>query len=203
MTLEEIRRQIDGIDSKIIGLLSERGRLVTAAGKLKNDEEGVRDPKRVGQVIERARARAAEAGLPPEFAERIYRTIIDCFVGKELQELRDKQDRPVAVYRRTDLFLKTPVPGANMWAVGLEKAMLTYFEMAPDTVFPEHSHEAEQITFVLEGTLTFTYEGEQVTVNPGEVIAIPSNIKHSVRTGSAPCKAVDAWSPVRKEYISG
>lgn len=107
----------------------------------------------------------------------------------------------IKVYKKTDLPLKPAVTGAKMWAVGLEKAMLTYFEMAPDTQFPEHSHEAEQITLVLEGELTFAYEGKTVTLKPGEVIAMPSNVKHSARTGDKPCKAVDAWSPVRKEYL--
>lgn len=107
----------------------------------------------------------------------------------------------IKVYGKSELPLKPAVAGAMMWAVGLEKAMLTYFEMAPDTQFPMHSHEAEQITLVLEGELTFAYEGETVILKPGEVIAIPSNVKHSVRTGSMPCKAVDAWSPVRKEYV--
>jgi len=107
----------------------------------------------------------------------------------------------VKVYRKNDLFLKPAVCGANMWAVGLEKTMLTYFEMAPDTQFPEHAHEAEQITLVLEGKLTFTYEDKTVTLSSGEVIAIPSNVKHSVLSGSVPCKAVDAWSPLRKEYL--
>ena len=107
----------------------------------------------------------------------------------------------LGIYRKNDLPLKPAVPGALMWAVGLDKAMLTYFEMAPDTQFPEHSHQAEQITLVLEGELTFTYNGARETLGPGEVIAIPSNVKHAVRSGSAPCKAVDAWSPVRKEYL--
>ncbi len=107
----------------------------------------------------------------------------------------------IKVYRKNDLLLKPAVCGAKMWAVGLDKAMLTYFEMAPDTQFPDHAHEAEQITLVLEGELTFAYEGKTVTLKPGEVIAIPSSIKHSARTGSMPCKAVDAWSPVRKEYL--
>ena len=71
------------------------------------------------------------------------------------------------VYRNNDLPLKQAVAGANMWAVGLEKAMLTYFEMAPDTQFPEHAHEAEQITLVLEGELTFAYGGTTVTLGPG------------------------------------
>lgn len=107
----------------------------------------------------------------------------------------------IKVYSGNDLHLKPNVHGAQMWAVGLEKAMLTYFELAPDTKFPEHSHEAEQITMVLEGALTFGYGGKTVTLNPGEVIAIPSNVRHSVITGPRPCKAVDAWSPVRKEYL--
>jgi len=107
----------------------------------------------------------------------------------------------IKVYRKNELPLKQAVTGAQMWAVGLEQAMLTYFEMAPDTQFPDHSHEAEQITLVLEGELTFTCKGKTATLQPGEVIAIPSNVKHSARTGDTPCKAVDAWSPVRKEYL--
>ena len=107
----------------------------------------------------------------------------------------------IKVCRKSDLALKPAVAGARMWAVGLEKAMLTYFEMAPNTQFPDHSHEAEQITLILEGELTFAYEGKTVTLKPGEVIAIPSNVKHSAKTGSMSCKAVDAWSPVRLEYL--
>jgi len=101
------------------------------------------------------------------------------------------------VYRKNDLFLKPDVPGAKMWAVGLENAMLTYFELEPNTVFPEHSHEAEQITLVLEGELTFAYDGKEVMLKLGDVIAIPSNVVHSAFTGVLSCKAVDAWSPPR------
>ncbi len=108
----------------------------------------------------------------------------------------------VRVYTREKLPLKRDVPGAMMWAVGLDKAMLTYFEMEPNTVFPEHLHEAEQITLVLDGELTFSLDSRQVTLKAGDVAAIPSNAKHSVTAGSAGCRAVDAWSPVRKELLS-
>ncbi len=109
--------------------------------------------------------------------------------------------REIQVYYNDKLSLKPGVPGAKMWAVGLEKAMLTYFEMEPGTKFPEHSHEAEQITMILEGELTFAYDGKTVTLKSGDVIAIPSNKVHSASTGGKPCKAVDAWSPVRKELL--
>jgi quercetin dioxygenase-like cupin family protein len=106
----------------------------------------------------------------------------------------------ITVYYKDELLLRPNVPGAKMWAVGLEKSMLTYFELEPNTIFPEHFHEAEQITLVLEGELTFTYAKEKVTLKPGDVIAIPSNVTHSAFTGHKACRAVDAWSPIRKEY---
>jgi quercetin dioxygenase-like cupin family protein len=108
----------------------------------------------------------------------------------------------IRVYRGKDLPMKQNVPGARMWAVGLEESMLTYFEMDPDNVFPEHSHEAEQITLAIEGRLTFSYEGKSVTLKPGEEISILSNVTHSVTTGDKRCRAVDAWAPVRKENLS-
>ncbi|MBI3398019.1 MAG: GNAT family N-acetyltransferase [Deltaproteobacteria bacterium] len=107
----------------------------------------------------------------------------------------------IKVFRKSDLPLKPDVSGAQMWAVGLKKSMLTYFELEPNTKFPEHSHEAEQITMVLEGELTFSYGGQEVTLKACDVIAIPSNEVHSAFTGSLSCKAVDAWSSVRKEFL--
>ncbi len=108
----------------------------------------------------------------------------------------------VKVYHKDDLTLKPGVTGARMWAVGLEKAMLTYFELEPNTSFPEHSHDAEQITMILQGELTFTCQGNKVILKPGDVIAIPSNVIHSAFTDDKPCIAVDAWSPVREDYIN-
>jgi isochorismate pyruvate lyase len=91
MTLEEIRREIDEIDSQIIGLLSERGKFVTAASKLNKNEHGVRDPKRVEQIIEKVKLKTKAAGLDTGIAETIYRAIIGCFVGKEMQEFSGVQ----------------------------------------------------------------------------------------------------------------
>ncbi len=93
MTLEEIRREIDGVDAGIIELLARRSELVSRAGKLKKDEQGVRDPKRVEEVISKVKSKAAEAGLDPGIAEKIYRTIIGCFVA---EEMRDVRERPAA-----------------------------------------------------------------------------------------------------------
>lgn len=91
MTLQEIRDKIDTVDSAIIGLLAERSELVRVAGKLKKDEQGVRDPKRVEQVIEKVKFKATNAGLDAGIAEQIYRTIIGCFIQKELKEFKGQK----------------------------------------------------------------------------------------------------------------
>ncbi len=88
MDLTKIRKNIDDLDSMIIMLLAKRQDFVSAAGRLKKKEESVGDPKRVEQVIERVRAKAVEKGLAPEIAEKIYKTVIDCFIQKELSEFK-------------------------------------------------------------------------------------------------------------------
>ncbi len=93
MDLTAIRKNIDDLDSMIITLLAKRQDFVSAAGRLKSDKQGVRDPKRVEQVIGKVRARATSSGLSPEIAERVYRTIIDCFVDKELLEFEGRNKK--------------------------------------------------------------------------------------------------------------
>ncbi len=97
MGLTEIREQIDALDDDIVKLLSQRSALVAEAGKLKKDEQGVRDPKRAEQVIEKVRIRASDAGLDPAIAEEIYRTIIGCFIRKEMEEFTERAPQsPIA-----------------------------------------------------------------------------------------------------------
>jgi len=103
-------------------------------------------------------------------------------------------------YPKEKLNLKTVVDGAQMWGVALEKTLLTYFEVEPDSEFAMHRHESEQITLVLEGELFFKVDGREVRVQQGEVIALPANVEHGAFTKEKPVKAVDAWSPVMEKY---
>jgi quercetin dioxygenase-like cupin family protein len=103
-------------------------------------------------------------------------------------------------YTKETLTLKNAVKGATMWGVALEKSLLTYFEIEPDSQFAMHSHESEQITLILEGELYFDVNGTTVCVKKGEVMALPSNVPHGAYTKDKPVKAVDAWSPVMEKY---
>src|SRR3981189_3736116 len=43
---------------------------------------------------------------------------------------------------------------------------------------PMHSHESEQMTYILQGALKFLIAGEEITVREGEVLHIPSFVEH-------------------------
>lgn len=98
--------------------------------------------------------------------------------------------------------LRPDVPGARYWAVALQHAMLTYFEVEPGARFETHRHPSEQITWVLEGELHFEVEGRTIAVGAGEVIAIPADVPHAVFTRERGARACDAWSPVPAKYRS-
>jgi N-acetylglutamate synthase-like GNAT family acetyltransferase len=115
---------------------------------------------------------------------------------------RRRLDAAAVHLPRDVLALRPDVPGAAMWAVPLERAMLTYYALAPHARFERHAHASEQITLVLEGELWFGVDGgREVRVGAGEVIAIPADVPHSAWTGERAARAVDAWSPPRPDLI--
>ena len=90
-------------------------------------------------------------------------------------------------------------PGYVAKLVHTERATLSFLHVQPGHVLPEHSHDHEQITVVLEGELELTVGGETVRLTPGMVMPIPSNVPH---TGQAitPCYVLDVFAPVREDY---
>lgn len=81
-----------------------------------------------------------------------------------------------------------------------EKIMMAVVDVAAKGVVPPHSHANEQAGMVLEGTITFTIEGEERTLKPGDIYVIPANVEHSAVAGDGPCKVLDIFSPPREEY---
>src|SRR5256885_12204985 len=59
-----------------------------------------------------------------------------------------------------------------------EKVMMAQVFLKKDAVVPEHHHESEQITYILEGALKFQIEGREVVVGKGQVLRIPSHVPH-------------------------
>ena len=84
-SIEEVRENINMIDRKIIELISQRSGYVEQAAKFKKTTEDVKAPSRVEEVISKVRGLAVENDLDPDIVEKIYRTMISCFVDYELK----------------------------------------------------------------------------------------------------------------------
>jgi quercetin dioxygenase-like cupin family protein len=80
-------------------------------------------------------------------------------------------------------------------------AKITYGCVSLDAgvIVPAHSHPHEQWTYVLEGEMEFTLNGETQLLLPGMGAFIASNVLHGALAVTA-CKVIDVFTPVREDY---
>jgi chorismate mutase len=77
-TLEELRNDIDRVDTLLVRLLNERARCACEIGQIKKAQNvEIYQPHREKQVLEHVRAVAAEGPLDPEAIARLFERIID------------------------------------------------------------------------------------------------------------------------------
>ena len=84
-----------------------------------------------------------------------------------------------------------------------DRMMLTHVYLDKGSIVPQHSHENEQLTYVLEGALQFWIGedgSEEVTVRAGEVLVIPSNVLHKAEALEDTLD-VDVFSPPRQDWL--
>jgi quercetin dioxygenase-like cupin family protein len=98
--------------------------------------------------------------------------------------------------------LETLSPTISRKVVTGEKAMVAQVFLKKGAVVPEHHHESEQITYILEGALEFQLEGRTVVVSKGEVLHIPSEVPHSA-IALEDTLDLDIFSPIRHDWLTG
>jgi len=83
-----------------------------------------------------------------------------------------------------------------------ERQMLAQVYLKKGALVPRHSHESEQLTYVLEGRLKVRVADESVVISEGEVIRIPPGVPHQAEA-LADTFELDLFSPVREEWLEG
>ena len=96
---------------------------------------------------------------------------------------------------------KEIVPGFQARMVHTENMTISYVEVEAGAELPEHFHVHEQVTRLVRGSFELTLDGETRLLEPGDIVVIPSNAKHSGRALEA-CKIVDVFTPAREDYRS-
>ena len=99
-------------------------------------------------------------------------------------------DSPVRHYRVADQPRETLNPLISRSLITGERAMLAHVYLKKGAVVPMHSHDNEQITYVLEGALRFR-------IGDGG----PDGLV--VRTGEEDTIDVDVFTPPRQDWLDG
>jgi quercetin dioxygenase-like cupin family protein len=82
-----------------------------------------------------------------------------------------------------------------------DKIMLARVLLKKGCIVPEHSHENEQVTYILEGALKFWIGGKEIVVHAGEVLCIPANLPHKAEAVQDTVD-LDVFYPPRQDWIN-
>jgi unsaturated pyranuronate lyase len=82
-----------------------------------------------------------------------------------------------------------------------EKIMLARVLLKKGCVVPEHSHENEQLTYILEGALKFWIGGKVVIVSAGQVLCIPPHLPHKAEALEDTVD-LDVFYPPRQDWLN-
>ena len=86
-----------------------------------------------------------------------------------------------------------------------DRMMLAHVYLEKGAIVPKHSHDNEQITYILEGALHFWIGEngeEELDLRAGEVLHIPSNVPHKAEALEDTLD-VDVFSPPRQDWLDG
>lgn len=101
--------------------------------------------------------------------------------------------------------LETVNPSMQRRIVTGERMTVARIYFKDGFLVPQHSHEHEQITQVIKGTLRFRFgedRSEVVDVGPGGVVVIPSQVPHEALC-IGEVEEMDMWSPRRDDWLDG
>ncbi|HEY7603188.1 MAG TPA: cupin domain-containing protein [Gaiellaceae bacterium] len=108
-------------------------------------------------------------------------------------------------YRWEDIPKEQLKPDLHRRLIPAELMTIGHVYLDQGCVVPKHSHENEQLTYILEGTLRFRLgddEAEIVDVHAGEVLHIPAHVPHSAEALEDTLD-VDIFSPPRADWFDG
>ena len=112
--------------------------------------------------------------------------------------------RTVTHYRWDNVPLENVTPLLDRRLITGDQMMIAHVYLKKGCIVPKHSHENEQITYILEGELKFWIGEDQsqiVHVKAGEVLTIPSNVPHKAEAIEDTLD-VDIFNPPRQDWLN-
>ncbi len=117
-------------------------------------------------------------------------------------------DTPLRPTPWDDIPLETVTDTIKRRLFSGKRMMLAHVHLNKGAIVPMHSHENEQLTWIIEGALRFWIgeEGsddfQEMVVSAGETLYIPSNVPHKAEALEDTFD-VDVFSPPRQDWLDG
>ncbi|MBS3761010.1 cupin domain-containing protein [Halodesulfurarchaeum sp.] len=102
---------------------------------------------------------------------------------------------------RSEVESAEPIDGVQLALLAAGEHMnIQQFRIEPGAVVPEHSHQNEQLGYLLRGELTFTVKGDEIVVQAGDSYNLQGNEPHAIEnTGERVAEGIDIFSPPRTD----
>lgn len=110
------------------------------------------------------------------------------------------EQKPKYYYHIADVPLVPLTDKVGTRFIAGQKILCSFIEQPPGATFPIHSHPAEQILVILEGSEEHICGGEKFTMKAGDVCVHPSNVPHGGHTPGG-FKGIDIFAPPREDYL--
>jgi quercetin dioxygenase-like cupin family protein len=93
-------------------------------------------------------------------------------------------------------------PSMERQVLHTERLTIARLRIAKGGIVPMHSHENEQVTHVVEGSLLFRTPQGEVRVGSGDFLILPPHVPHGVEA-IEDSVALDTFAPRRQDWIDG
>ena len=113
-------------------------------------------------------------------------------------------ERNVTFYRWDDMPKEKVSETLDRRLITGDRMMLSHVYLKKGSIVPRHSHENEQLTYILQGGLRFWIgedESQVIDVLAGEVLHIPSMVQHKAEALEDTLD-VDVFSPPREDWLN-
>ena len=108
--------------------------------------------------------------------------------------------RTVTLHRWDEIALEKVTEMISRKIVAGEREMMAQIYLKRGALVPIHTHESEQMTYILQGALRVLVDGEEIIVSEGEVLHIPPFAPHQAEALEDTFE-LDVFSPIRKDWV--
>ncbi|MBI1762875.1 MAG: cupin domain-containing protein [Acidobacteria bacterium] len=83
-----------------------------------------------------------------------------------------------------------------------EKITMAFLTIKAGSVVPQHSHDSEQFSYCVSGSLNFIISGAELVLRAGELVEIPSHVPHQA-WATEDFTGIDVFAPIRQDWVDG